>query len=359
MYAVKLAAIACIPLAAGLIRDWRDFSNAVLAALALTLAAFAAASTLVASHDAVSVAALVVLSLLVASGPLIVSAYLLHNGLGFTSREPPSLPRVPAAVLGFAILAVAILAVLTQPFRSDQLGITTTVVMLLYGYVSAMFGWFALASRLRARLRPRPDGDVVVVLGSGLGPGGQVTPLLASRLDRGQQEYEALAAQGRDPILVVSGGKGRRDQASEAEAMAQYLLGRGFPASALVREEESRSTEENLANTAALIGKLRPGASYVIVTSDFHVLRTSVLADRLDLPAQVTGAPWTRSHRWPSATVREFGATFLGYKPNLAVCLLIVAVPLTYLALRQLARQRRRTLSATSVTPAPPATSGA
>jgi len=335
VYAVKLAAIACIPLAAGLIRDWRDFGNAVLAAVALTLAAFAGASALLSAHSLPALLALLLLALLIASGPLIISAYLLHNGLGLTPREPTPLPRGPATLLGTAILVMTVVAVVVQPAGARQLSITTTVVALLYGYVTAMFGLFVLASRLRAGLRPRPDGDVVVVLGSGLGPGGQVTPLLASRLDRGQQVFEALAAQDRDPILVVSGGKGSHAQAAEAEAMAGYLLARGFPPAALVQEEESRSTEENLANTASLIGKVRPGASYVIVTSDFHVLRTSVLADRLDMDAQVTGAPWSREHRWPSATVREFGATFLGYIPNYVVCLLIIAIPLTDLALRR------------------------
>lgn len=334
MYAVKLAAIACIPLAAGLIRDWRDFGNAMLAAVVLMLAAFAGASALVTAHSLAAMLTLLFLALVMASGPLIISAYLLHNGLGLTPREPAPLPRAPATLLGSAIIAVTVLAVVAQPPGEHQLSTATTVVVLLYGYVTALFGLFVLASRLRAGSRTCPDGDVVIVLGSGLGPGGQVPPLLASRLDRGQRVFEALAAKGRDPILVVSGGKGSHEQVAEAEAMAGYLLARGFPPAALVREEDSRSTRENLANTAALIGELRPAASYVIVTSDFHVLRASVLASRLGLDAQVTGAPWSPEHWWPSATVREFGATFLGYKPNYAVCLLAIAIPLTNLALR-------------------------
>jgi uncharacterized SAM-binding protein YcdF (DUF218 family) len=334
VYALELAAIACIPLAAGLIRDWRDFGNAVMASVALTLAAFAAAGKLLAVHSLPAVAALVVLVLLIASGPLVICAYLLHNGMGLSPREPAPLPRVPSLLLGFAILIATVLGLVAQLPGSRQLNTASTAVFLLFGYVTAMFALFLLASRLRTGLRPRPVGDVVVVLGSGLGPGGQVSPLLASRLDRGRQVYESLTSP--DRLLVVSGGKGSHDQVTEAEAMARYLLARGFPADTLMREEESRSTEENLANTAALIERVRPAASSVVVTSYFHVLRTAQLARRLDLDAVVVGAPAERERRWPNARIREFGATFLSYKINFAICVLAVAIPLTDLALRHL-----------------------
>jgi uncharacterized SAM-binding protein YcdF (DUF218 family) len=173
-----------------------------------------------------------------------------------------------------------------------------------------------------------------VVLGSGLLDGGRVPPLLASRLDRGLAVYQALAARGSDPVLIVSGGKGSDEQVSEADAMAGYLGARGFPAGRIEREDQSASTEENLANSKAIMDRLRPGATCVIVTSDYHVFRTAMIARRFGVRGQVTGAR-TVGYYLPSATLREFAAVFLRYRAvNLAICFLLVAIPVTVTLLR-------------------------
>jgi uncharacterized SAM-binding protein YcdF (DUF218 family) len=65
----------------------------------------------------------------------------------------------------------------------------------------------------------------------------------------------------------------------------------------------------------------------VIVTSNFHVFRTAMIARRLGVRGEVTGAR-TAGYYWPSATLREFAAVFVSYKAvNLAVCFALVAVP--------------------------------
>ena len=111
--------------------------------------------------------------------------------------------------------------------------------------------------------------------------------------------------------------------------MAGYLAARGFPADRIQREDASASTEENLAYSKAIMDRLRPGATCVIVTSSYHVFRTAMIARRIGIRGQVTGAR-TAGYYWPSAILREFAAVFLSYKTvNLAVCFLLVAVPVT------------------------------
>ena len=130
--------------------------------------------------------------------------------------------------------------------------------------------------------------------------------------------------------MIVSGGKGSDERISEAEAMARYLIERGLPEEHVVREDQSRTTEENLTFSQAIMARSRPGYRCIIVTSNYHVFRAAIIARRLGVNGQVTGAR-TAGYYWPSAMLREFAAVFLSYKlVNFAICALIVATPLGY-----------------------------
>src|SRR5256885_16446595 len=152
------------------------------------------------------------------------------------------------------------------------------------------------------------------VLGAGLHEGGGVPPLLASRLERARRVYQTLAGRRKtSPVLIVSGGQGSDERVSEAEAMARYLIGRGVPEDHVVREDQSRTTEENLTFSQAIMERSRPGYRCIIVTSNYHVFRAAIVARRLGVNGQVTGAR-TPGYYWPTAMLREFAAVFLTYK---------------------------------------------
>ncbi len=327
MFALKAAIVVLVLFVAGVLRDRRSFGNAVLLGLALALLALGTAERLARAHDAVSRLILLAVFALVALAPLLVAVYLVANGVTMLRRESVRPANLLSLLVGVGILAVIGFRLATPLTSSDELGLSATIVMLLFGYVSFQCVSFVLYAFLYGRLRVRRHADVVVVLGSGLLDGGRIPPLLASRLDRGVTVFRALAARGSDPVLIVSGGKGSDEQVSEADAMAGYLTARGFPADRIEREDQSANTEENLANSKAIMDRLRPGAACVIVTSNYHVFRTAMIARRLGVRGQVTGAR-TAGYYWPSATLREFAAVFLSYKAvNLAVCFVLVAVP--------------------------------
>src|SRR6266699_1164797 len=190
--------------------------------------------------------------------------------------------------------------------------------------------------RLYGRITGLRRADFVVVLGSGLTGGDRVPPLLASRLERGRQVYQTLARRRKtSPLLIVSGGKGNDERISEAEAMARYLIERGVPEDHVVREDQSRTTEENLTFSKASMERSQPRYRCIVVTSNYHVFRAAMLARRLGVNGQVTGAR-TAGYYWPSAMLREFAAVFLSYKVvNFGICALIVALPLAlYVVMR-------------------------
>jgi len=314
---------------AGVLRDRRGFANAVLLGLALALLGLAAAERLARADDRASRLVLLAVFALVALLPFLVATYLVVNGVTMVRRESLRPANLLSLLAGLAILAVTGFWLTAPLTRSGELALSATIVMLLFGYVSFQCVSFVLYAFLYGRLPVPRAADFVVVLGSGLIDGGRVPPLLASRLDRGRVVYQALAARGSDPVLLVSGGKGSDERVSEADAMAGYLTARGFPADRIYREDRSANTGENLANSKEIMDRLCPGARCVIVTSSYHVFRTAIIARRMGIRGQVTGAR-TAGYYWPSATLREFGAVFLSYKAvNLAVCFLLVAVPVT------------------------------
>ena len=350
MFALELALAAFVVSVAGVIRDPRSFSNAVFLGLALALGALGCVERLARAPERSAHLLLLALVLLVAAGPFVAAIYLIVNGVTVTIREGVHPVNLLPLVTGLAIVIVMGLVVAADRAGSAQLSLFATITVLLSGYLSFLCVSYVIYAYLYGKLAFAGDAQFVVVLGAGLKDGGQVPPLLASRLERGRSVYETLASHSAtghsatehsaaghsaaDPVLIVSGGKGSDERVSEAEAMAAYLTSRGFPARGLVLEDRSRTTEENLIFSKAIMDRRGPGARCVIVTSSFHAFRAAIIARRLGINGQVTGAP-TAAYYWPGAMLREFAAVFLSYKiVNFGVCALIVAAPLAYTAVR-------------------------
>lgn len=336
MFLAGLAVAAFLLFAIGVARDPRSYGNAVLLGLALALSALAVVRHLAEDPARPDRLLLDLILLVTAAGPFLVGGFLVVNGVTLLRRERFRAANLLSLAAGIAIFAVLGLTIAAERAGSFQVTLATGVVDLLFGYVSFLlvsyvsyafvYGW--LSSMIG-------HADFVVALGAGLKRDGTVTRLLASRLDKARDVAASLARRGGTaPPLIVSGGKGGDERVAEAEAMMRYLTDRGVSASAILLEDRSRSTEENLRFSQAIMDRSKPGARCVIVTSNFHVLRTAMLARRLGVRGQVTGAP-VAFYFWPSAMLREFAAVFFGYRlVNLTICALIVALPLTYVALR-------------------------
>ena len=78
-------------------------------------------------------------------------------------------------------------------------------------------------------------------------------------------------------VCVASGGQGRHEDISEAQAALNVLTEQyGIDADRIVLEEKSTDTEENLSYSLEIIGD--SGASVGIVTNGFHELRAMSIA---------------------------------------------------------------------------------
>jgi uncharacterized SAM-binding protein YcdF (DUF218 family) len=319
------------------VREPRSLVNSVLLGLALGLGALGLAEHLAHEPGRPAHLLLHLLLLAVALGPFLIGCCLVANGVTMIRREPLRPANLLSLVAGVAIFVVIGLDVAAGLAGDLNLSLAAVVTSLLFGYVSFLLVSYVCYAFVYGLVARTDGADFVIVLGAGLRPDGRVPPLLASRLDRGRDVWAALDRQAADdfrPVLIVSGGKGSDERVSEASAMAAYLVSRGVPADRIVLEDHSRSTEENLVFSKAIMDQLRPGAQATVVTSDFHAFRAALLARRLGLRAQVTGARVAGYYR-PNAALREFAAVFLRYRMiNLGICAMLVVLPLGAAALR-------------------------
>ena len=232
--------------------------------------------------------------------------FLLWAGITNVRRESRSLANLLALLAGIGLLllpgTLAFLAP-TGEVRNDiiyhlQYG-SHLGLLLLVTYVSFCFGAFAVASVAYRLRKIRNGAAAIIVLGSGL-VHGEVTPLLAGRLQRGITAHRNDTSH---PMIITSGGKGDDEPRSEGAAMRDYLLEHGMEPGTVVAEEASRTTAENLLNSRRFLPD--PTALVTVVTSSYHVFRAALLTRGLGMHAQVVGAP-TAWYYLPGAVIREF-----------------------------------------------------
>ncbi|NEB75364.1 YdcF family protein [Streptomyces sp. SID14478] len=306
------------------VRERRRLGNAVVLGLSLVFALAAWLVQLSRDHEVLARDVVLVLAVLLALGALTLACFLLANGVGMVRKEGTSPGNLLSLLAGVALMGLLALVVTAAVMQQRTLMAVAATATALAGYIGFLFLCYLGYAFVYGRLRTSRKADYVVVLGSGLIGGSTPPPLLTSRLDRARAVHERIAARGRQPVLLTSGGQGPDEKLPESHAMADYLVERGFPADAIEREDRSTTTDENLRFSAEIMEKARPGYRCVIVTSNYHAFRAAVAARRAGVRGHVVGAP-TATYFWPSATIREFVALIVLYRrTNIAVCLVLL-----------------------------------
>ncbi|MEG0989650.1 YdcF family protein [Gordonibacter sp.] len=252
--------------------------------------------------------------------------FLLANTFVVVRREGFSLSHILPALFALFIVAVCVALPLFVMLQAPPFVLALSGLVVLEGsYVAFTFLALLLYSWLYRRLPKRSDYDYIVVHGAGLS-GTQPTPLLAGRLDKGVEVWEAI---GRRALIIVSGGRGADEQVSEAAAMRTYLVEKyGVPANAIIEEDRSATTMENLRNSKALMDVRSGAGTYraAVVTSDYHVFRTAEYAHKIGLAADGVGSKTAR-YFWPTAFIREYIAVSSEHRWPFVVLFALWLVP--------------------------------
>lgn len=136
---------------------------------------------------------------------------------------------------------------------------------------------------VRAASNHPPKNTTAIVLGCRV-KGSKPSRVLQERLDA---TYEYLVANP-DSYCVLSGGRGKDEDISEAECMYQYLVAKGIEGERLILEDKSASTRENLLFSQEILKKRGIAGDVTIVTSEFHAYRAHKVAEQLGLNSYST-----------------------------------------------------------------------
>ena len=227
---------------------------------------------------------------------------------------------LPFLMAGFLVLLIASPTIVNY-FDPD----VRHIIVFVLGLFTLEGLWFSFTfmallfySWVYRLLPRRRQYDYIIIHGAGL-DGPRPTPLLAGRIDKALELWNKQHQHGK---FVVSGGQGADEIVSEAQAMRDYLLEKGVLADAILMEDKSTTTWENLKNSLAVIRADRAtndstddanddtdtasnDFTTAVVTSDFHVFRCAEYAHNLGIKADGIGSH-TKGWYWPTAFIREF-----------------------------------------------------
>lgn len=163
---------------------------------------------------------------------------------------------------------------MTPLVRRSLVALAVLVAVLLGYYVLTVIQVWRAARADDAR-----PSDAIVVLGAAQYDG-TPSPAFAARLDHAVDLYE----QGIAPLVVVTGGNQPGDRFTEAAVGADYLIARGVPDAAILRETTSRNSWESLQASARFL--FPRGVKKVVLVSDpFHSLRIRLTAEEIGFDA--------------------------------------------------------------------------
>ena len=160
------------------------------------------------------------------------------------------------------------------------LQVSLALLLIAVGYYLVSF-WQVWSS---GRSDESRSVDAIVVMGAAQYDG-RPSPQLAARLDHAVDLWN----EGIAPVVVVTGGNQEGDRFTEAAASAAYLVDRGVPSSAIVREDAGSTTHDSLERAQALVGDTVD--SVMVVTDPYHALRSRLTAEEVGFTAYTSPAP--------------------------------------------------------------------
>lgn len=244
--------------------------------------------------------------------------FLIVNTFVVIRKEGLSLVSLLPALLAIAYVVCFIAAPVVIVSPTPLWFMSIMLLILLEGFwFFFSFGSLLIYSTFYRLLPRRRVYDYIIIHGAGL-QGDKPTPLLRGRIDKAVALWKKQGGQGK---LIASGGQGADEVVSEAEAIRNYLVEEcGVPSDAVIMEDKSTTTMENLKCSMAIMDELGPNVKHhdkhslnkggyrcALVTSDYHVFRASEYAHNLRLKADGVGSH-TKGYYWPAAFIREFVA---------------------------------------------------
>ena len=143
------------------------------------------------------------------------------------------------------------------------------LAIVTFGLVAA---WTTIRIQQQGDLDEARAADAIVVLGAAQYDG-RPSPVLEARISHAVDLYQ----RGLAPLLIVTGGKATGDRTTEASAARAWAIAAGVPASAILAEDNGRTTLESLEAVTAIL-EARGLTTAVFVSDRTHMLRVLQIA---------------------------------------------------------------------------------
>ena len=155
------------------------------------------------------------------------------------------------------------------------------VGLLFAGTVAAFTACEYVSSKGSAEGEP----DVLLVLGCRV-RGEKAEETLEMRIERAAE----FLKENKNTIAVACGGIVHKDQyKSEAEVIYEGLVERGIEKERIILEDKSKTTAQNFINAKKLLNLDERRVAFL--SSEFHLMRASMIAKRCSLKAETVAAP--------------------------------------------------------------------
>lgn len=129
----------------------------------------------------------------------------------------------------------------------------------------------------KMNVKPVKNLDYIIVLGAQVKESGP-SVVLRYRLDRAV----GYLKENDNTLVIVSGGQGANEKATEASVMKEYLVNNGINENRIIIEDKSNTTKENLINSKKIT---RDNKSIGIVTNNFHMYRALLIGKKYKVKA--------------------------------------------------------------------------
>lgn len=200
-------------------------------------------------------------------------------------------------------------------------------LLLMICYFECILAGTAVMGWLAAKRKAAPDKDYIIILGCSIDRRGGLLPLLKGRVNKAIRfAWDQEIATRKPAKYVPSGGQGAGEVMSEGSAMELYLLTHGAEEYEVFPEKKSRNTWENLCFSKAIIDGMKPDARVAFATTNYHILRSGILARKAGLDAEGIAGD-TKWYFWPNGFIREFfGILAQNVRVHIAVAIAAAAV---------------------------------
>ncbi len=151
--------------------------------------------------------------------------------------------------------------------------------------VIALVAVFAICEMKASRGNTKAPPDILLILGCRV-RGTKAEETLMLRIEKAAEYLN----ENRGTLAVACGGIVHKDQfVSEAQVIKEELIKRGIEPERIIPEDKSKTTAQNFINAKRIVDT--DGKTMAFLSSEFHLMRASMIAKRCRVSCSTLAAP--------------------------------------------------------------------